>query len=158
MSTSRAERPVGVDTREAGFVAGGEALLLGVVVFVFGTLVLLGGWSVIDARFAAAGAAREAVRAAVTAEPGADLGAVGVAAARTALAAHGLDPARAAVHVAHPGQRRCAEVQATVRVEVPLAVIPSLRGRSARVPVVATHREVIAPYRSGLPAGVHCGF
>jgi hypothetical protein len=143
---------------EGGFVAGAEALLLGVLVFVIGTLVLLNGWLAIDARFATSAAAREAVRAASAAEPGADLAAVGAAAGRAALVAHGIDPARAGVELQVGAQRRCAEVRAEVTLQVPLAIVPSLRGRTGSLPVSSTHREVIAPYRSGLPEGVDCGF
>lgn len=144
--------------QEGGFVAGAEALLLGVLVFVFGTLVLLNGWLAIDARFATSAAAREAVRAAVTADAGADLAGVATAAGSAVLVAHGIDPSRATIALVAGDQRRCAEVRAVVTVDVPLAVVPSLRGRTGTLPVSSTHGEVIDPYRSGLPAEVACGF
>jgi hypothetical protein len=143
---------------EAGTIAGAEALLFGVLVFLFGTLVLVGGWAVIDAKFATSAAAREAVRAAVEAAPGADLATVGRGGAMRALVGHGIEPSRARILLRAGRQERCAEVRFEVALDVPLPVIPSLRGRSPRVPVSSTYAEVIDPYRAGLPAGVSCAF
>jgi hypothetical protein len=143
---------------EDGVVAGAEALLLGVLVFVFGTLVLLNGWLAIDARFATAAAAREAVRAVTTAEAGADLATAAATAGRAALGAHGIDPSRASIALVAGDQRRCAEVRAVVTLEVPLVVIPSLRGRTGSLSVRSDHRAVVDPHRSGLPEGVVCDF
>ncbi len=143
---------------EAGLIAGAEALVFGVLVFVFGTLVVVGGWAVIDAKFATSAAAREAVRAAVEAAPGADLAAVGRSGATRALSAHGVEPSRATILLQAGRQERCAEVRFEVGLQVPLPVIPSLGGRTARVPVSSTYAEVIDPYRAGLPEGVSCAF
>jgi hypothetical protein len=143
---------------EDGLIAGAEALVFGVLVFLFGTLVFVGGWAVIDAKFATSAAAREAVRAAVEAEPGADLGAVGRSGAARALVAHGIEPSRARILLRSGRQERCAEVRFEVGLEVAMPVIPSLRGRTARVPVSSTYAEVIDPYRAGLPEGVSCAF
>jgi hypothetical protein len=143
---------------EAGLIAGAEALVFGVLVFLFGTLVVVGGWAVIDAKFATSAAAREAVRAAVEADAGADLAATGRAGAVRALAAHGVEPSRATILLRHGRQERCAEVRFEVGLKVPLPVIPSLGGRAARVPVTSTYAEVIDPYRAGLPEGVSCAF
>lgn len=139
-------------------MAGAEALLFGVLVFVFGTLIVLGGWAVIDAKFATSAAAREAVRAAVEAAPGSDLTTAGRSGAVRALSAHGVDPTRATIQLRAGRQERCAEVRFEVGLQVPLPVIPSLGGRSARVPVSSTYAEVIDPYRAGLPEGVSCAF
>jgi hypothetical protein len=160
MSRRRPHRPVVEALRddEAGLIAGAEALVFGVLVFLFGTLVLVGGWAVIDAKFATSAAAREAVRAAVEAAPGADLAAAGRSGAAQALSAHGIEPARAAVRLLAGRQERCAEVRFEVGLEVAMPVIPSLGGRTARVPVSSTYAEVIDPYRAGLPEGVSCAF
>ena len=45
-----------------GFVGGTEGILFGVVVFVFGTLILFNAWAVIDAKMAVSSAARETAR------------------------------------------------------------------------------------------------
>jgi hypothetical protein len=148
----------GLRRGEAGLIAGAEALVFGVLVFLFGTLVLVGGWAVIDAKFATSAAAREAVRAAVEAELGADLASVGRGGAAQALAAHGIEPSRASVLLRAGRQERCVEVRFEVALDVPLPVIPALRGRTARVPVSSTYAEVIDPYRAGLPEGVSCAF
>jgi hypothetical protein len=152
------ERGHRLRAEEDGLIAGAEALVFGVLVLLFGTLVLAGGWAVIDAKYATSAAAREAVRAAVESEPGADLVAVGRGAASSALAAHGVEPSRARVLLRAGQQRRCAEVRFEVGLDVALPVIPSFRGRTARVPVSSTYAEVIDPYRAGLPEGVSCAF
>ena len=51
-----------VRRREQGFVAGGEVLPFGVLIFVLGTLLLVNAWAVIDAKFAVSSASREAAR------------------------------------------------------------------------------------------------
>lgn len=142
---------------EDGFVAGAEALLFGVLVFVFGTLLVLNGWAVIDTKFATSAAAREAVRAAVEAEVGADLAAVGDAAARTTLTSHGRTAASATVVPLRAVQERCAEVRFRVTVDVPMTIVPGFAGRPT-VAVSSDYAEVVDPYRSGLPAGGRCGF
>src|SRR5690242_7867104 len=98
---------------ETGQVGGVEALAFGVLIFVLGVLVIANAWGVIDAKLAAAGAAREAARAFVEA-PDADRAQnQAVTAALEAVAAQGRNPARAHVDVA--GQWvRCARVVVTV--------------------------------------------
>ena len=53
-------------------MAGIEALFFGLLVLVFGTLVVANAWGVIDAKLSAAGAAREAARAFVQTPAGSD--------------------------------------------------------------------------------------
>jgi hypothetical protein len=80
--------------REDGAVGGFEGLAFGVLIFVVGTLLVANAWAVIDAKVAAASAAREAARAYVEA-PSEQAGQAGAAAAAAgALHAHGRDPAR----------------------------------------------------------------
>jgi hypothetical protein len=148
--------------REAGMVAGLEALAFGVLVFVVGTLIVVNAWAVIDARFATAAAAREAVRVVVEApEVGltsAELEQRARAAAAQALAAHGYER-RPVLSGPRLVQARCATVDITVE----LAVVPTILPWVAQPPsyrVASRHAEVIDPFRAGLDGdGVSgCGF
>lgn len=134
---------------QAGFVAGLEALAFGVLIFVLGTLVVVNAWAVVDAKFAASAAAREAVRAAVEAPDVGQQGALAMAAAAQALDGHGISD-DAEVTPLQVGLTRCQEVAYRVRVEVPALLLPGLSERLAPFVVVAEHREVVDPYRSGL--------
>ena len=147
---------------EAGMVAGAEALAFGVLVFVFGTLVILNGWAVIDAKFATSAAAREAVRAILQAPVEAsssELRERAEGAARRAFVAHGRDGESVLV-TPSPGAlalRRCAEVEVVAATSVRSALVPGLRGPEVFV-VRSSHVELVDPFRSGLPEGLHCAF
>ena len=135
-------------------VAGLEALAFGVLVFVFGTLMVLHGWAVVDARFATSAAAREAVRAVVLAPAEATSGQLEVlasAAAGQAFAAHGYTSEPVLVEAAL-GRERCATVAVTVEVEVRATVVPGI-GPAATSPVRSRHAEVVDPFRAGLGGG-----
>jgi hypothetical protein len=144
---------------EGGFAGGAEALVFGVLIFVVGTLLVLNAWAVIDAKFATAAAAREAVRAAVETPVGADPDARARVAAADALRGHGWDP-EVATLVAHwtPELRRCAEVVYEVRTRVPALLLPGIERRRTGFEVTAVHRELVDPHRSGLEVGDRCGF
>lgn len=141
----------------AGFVAGAEALIFGLLILVLGTLVVLNAWTALDARFAVAGAARDAVRAAVMAPPDVDLDRVATDAAAAAYAAVGRDPGRLELTWLDggqpPAQARCAEVRLQVRTQVDVIAIPRWLSRGGYA-VVAEHGERIEPFRSGLEASV----
>lgn len=154
-------------TRDEGFVGGLEALVFGVLVFVLGTLIIVNGWAVVDAKFATNAAAREAVRTVVETEAGG--GALlerAAAAARQAGAAHGF--AVGAVTIEPEGalsQQRCAPVRIRASVEVRSIILPGVAGPGTRT-VSSVYEEVIDPFRSGLDitpdldelAGGPCGF
>jgi hypothetical protein len=146
---------------EPGFVAGAEALVLGVLVFVLGSLVVMNGWAVLDARFAAAAAAREAVRAIVEAPAATsreELSTRARTSAEDAFAAHGYDPARVELTPEVPlGQRRCEPVRVRAEVVVTMTILPRFTTWS-QVAVGSTHEEVIDPFRSGLDGEARCGF
>jgi hypothetical protein len=137
---------------EEGFAGGAEALVFGVLIFVIGTLLVVNAWAVIDAKFAASAAAREAVRAAVKSEPGSDLSSVAHGAAADALAAHGVTSDRPWTLEALGAQalHRCDEVAYEVSLHVPAFVLPGIERRRTGFDVSATHRELVDPYRSGL--------
>lgn len=153
---------------EDGFVAGGEALALGVVVFVVGSLLLLSAWRLVDGKLAVETAAREAARAVVEAP-------VGVLA--DPVAGHrAADAVARATMVAHRGPddiadatwrfvatrvvgaaARCAPITATVEIRVDTVRLPLLGGGIGTVTLTGEHTERIEPYRSGLPVGgVQC--
>jgi hypothetical protein len=146
-------------TGEAGFAGGAEALIFGVLIFVLGTLLVVNAWAVVDAKFATASAAREAVRAAVETPVGGDPDGRARAAAAEALAGHGVRPDRVTVSAPWDGQlQRCAEVVYEVRLRVPALVLPGIERRRTGFEVTASHREVVDPYRSGLEIGGECAF
>lgn len=141
---------------EAGQVGGLEGLVFGVLVFVFGTLLVANAWGVIDAKLAATSAAREAARTYVESGSESDADAAADAAAREAIEAHGRLPERAEVAVDVAGFARCARATAVVRYEVPLIAIPLLGQAGNGITVTARHSEVVDPYRSGLPGTAAC--
>ncbi|HWC38431.1 MAG TPA: hypothetical protein VG476_07870 [Acidimicrobiales bacterium] len=140
---------------EDGQVAGIEALLFGLLVLVFGTLVVANAWGVIDAKLAAAGAAREAARAFVQTPAGSDPASTSRAAAVRAMQSQGRDPARMTVLVSGD-LTRCSRVVAEVRYRVPLIVVPMLGGLGSGFTASAHHSELVDPYRTGLPRTANC--
>ncbi len=149
---------------EEGFVAGGEALALGVVVFVVGALLVLNAWRLVDGKLAVETAAREAARGVVEAP---------VEVLLDPAAAHGVAEARArATMLSHRGSdddpdatwrfvtagltgatARCAPVTASVTVQVDTVRVPLVPVGLGTVTLVGTHTERIEPYRSGVPLG-----
>lgn len=153
---------------EDGVAAGAEALVLGVLVFVVGTLIMVNAWSVVDARMAVDAAAREAVRAVVEAAPRHGEGpatsdhyaAVARVAAEDSLRASrgdrlGRDEdgdggllARGPVVEGGLARGQCVEV--TVSVEVPVVALPLVGAEGGTRTVEGSHRARVDPYRSGL--------
>lgn len=152
---ARRPRSAGV---ERGQVAGIEAIPFGILVFVFGTLLITNAWAVIDARMATDAASREATRAYVEGWP--DQSASWREArvrGREAAAAQGrngnilrLDPS------VDPTYERCARVSITAHYQVPAVSLPFLGGLGKGFTVSSTHSEVIDPYRSGGSAAGRC--
>ena len=147
-----------------GFVAGGEALALGVVVFVMGTLLVLSGWSLVDGKLAVEASAREAARSVIESP---------VAVLADPVTGHQLaDTTARATMVAHRGPddspdttwrfirtqvsgaiARCAPITATVTIDVDTVRMPLLGGGLGTVTLTGVHTERIEPYRGGLPTG-----
>lgn len=135
---------------EDGQIGGVEAVVFGVLVFVFGTLLVANTWAVIDAKMAASAAAREGARAFVEAASRSEGAQRADQAARQAILGYGRDPERLSVATAGLLER-CASVTVTVAYPVPVAGIPVLGRRAGTITVTASHAEVVDPYRSGLP-------
>lgn len=137
-----------------GFVGGTEGILFGVVVFVFGTLILFNAWAVIDAKMAVSSAARETARTLVEGD-----GAVApaVAAGREAFDA---TSAFSGADLAAPditGEfRRCGRVDVTYTYSVPAISLPGGIGWGNGFDVSATHSEIVDPFRSGLDGEAVC--
>lgn len=152
------DRPVRRCGDDRGAVGGAEVLPFGVLVFVLGTLLVANAWGVVDARFAAESAAREATRAAVEAPDAGQAASVAEQRGRDAFAAHGRDPA--SLTVASPvldgGFARCAPLTVTVETTVPALVLPWIGGYGSGFRVIAHHTERIDPYRDGGPDAGGC--
>ena len=142
--------------RDEGFAAGGEMLAFGVLVFVIGTLMILSAWQVVDAKFAAASAAREATRVYVESAGGADdARRQATAVAMEALTAHGLSTANVREFSLDGPLERCARVRARVVYRVPGLVLPWVSGVGT-VDVRADHSEIVDPLRSGVEGEANC--
>lgn len=142
---------------EVGQVGGVEGMAFGVLIFVFGTLVVANAWGVIDAKMAATAAAREAARTYVEAGSGAAAGAAAEAAAMDAIVAHGRARERATVARVDGGAFvRCEEVTIEVTYRVPMIAVPLLGEAGDGLTVTSRHAEVVDPYRNRLPGPAAC--
>jgi hypothetical protein len=137
-------------------VAGGEVLPLAILVVVIGTMIAANAWGIVDGRFAAESAAREASRAYVEAPSSDEASPDAHQAGRSTIAAIGRDPERLELTIRHPDGRpygRCVPVTVTARYRVPLVPLPGPGGFGESVTVAVTHHERIDPWRSGVDAG-----
>lgn len=147
--------------RDDGFVAGAEALIFGVLIFLVGTIIALNAWAVIDAKMAVTAAAREGARTAVDAPADAPLGPRVEQVTRAAIDAQGKDPAQLIGTPTVTGSvGRCAPITVEVQYRVVGIRVPWLGTiGSQAVEVGATHTQVVDPFRSGLAGEADtCGF
>ncbi|MEM7285099.1 MAG: hypothetical protein AAF480_02015 [Actinomycetota bacterium] len=137
-----------------GFVGGSEGILFGVVVFVFGTLILFNAWAVIDAKMAVSSAARETARTLVEGDGNVS---VAVAAGRAAFeATSDFDVAGLGAPDITGEFRRCGRIEVTYRYDVPAISLPGGLGWGDGFDVSATHSEIVDPFRSGLEGEAAC--
>ena len=142
---------------DRGQMAGIEVLPFGFLVFVAGALVLANAWAVVDAKFAATAAAREAIRVYVESPGALDAHLAASDAARASVAAHGRDPADVTLTLdVGSGFGRCHLVTAEVALEVDSVTVPFVGGFGRLFDVRASHSEIVDPYRSGLPGRALC--
>lgn len=155
---------------EDGVVAGLEGLAFGVLIFVFGLLLVMTVWNVIDTKIAVAAAAREAVRTYVESpardEPDAVVRADGAMAratiaAESALVQYGKDTLLTEVRAVGPGGTsaapvfdRCAEI--AIEVRQPVDFLLPFAGTRRLLVASATASEVVDPLRSGLVGEATC--
>jgi hypothetical protein len=125
-------------------MVGAEALFGGVLLIVVGTLITIGLWSLLDARMAAAEAARAGSRAYVETLNN-DRASAAQLAATDVLAAHQRSSG-AQVQV-RQGSGRCAMVEVTVTISVRWLPVAFLGGASTST-VRAVDTEVVDAYRS----------
>lgn len=142
--------PRGADER--GQIGGVEGVVFGVLVFVLGTLVVANAWGVIDAKTAAASAAREGTRAFVESRgpSAAEAMAEAEAAARETISGYGRDPTRMVFATEVADFERCGRVIVRVEYAVPLVAIPVIGRYGHGFTAVARHSEIVDPFRSGL--------
>ena len=142
---------------DRGQVAGIEAVAFGFLILVAGSLLLANAWAVVDAKFAATAAAREATRIYVEAASEAEALQAGLLAARSSIEAHGLDPDDLALSLdVIDGFGRCRQVTAEVTLHVRSVSLPFIGGFGRLFDVRATHSEIVDPYRSGLSGRADC--
>lgn len=132
-----------------------EVIPFGVLTFVVGVLLVANAWAVIDAKMAVSAAAREATRAFVEAPVGGDPMGLADAAARSAIAGAGRDPAKLTLTPLEAVFERCETVQYEASYRVPAVQVPWVGGFGAGFTATARHAEVVDPYRSGLPPTVN---
>lgn len=129
-------------------------MLFGVVVFVFGLLLMFNAWAVVDAKMAVSSAARETIRVYVESDGSADAAA---SSGRDAFAASSNLDSAALVGPTITGTfRRCGSVTATFEYTVPAISLPGGIGWGQGFRVSATHSEIVDPYRSGLEGEARC--
>lgn len=141
---------------ERGQVGGVEALSFGVLILVLGVLGVASAWAVVDAKVAAASAAREATRAFVESDGSAAAWVDAEHRGREAFAGHGRNPTSLDLPRPHDAFGRCGPITVTATTTVDLPRLPGIRAASRRVRVRASHTEVVDPYRSGVGRGPSC--
>jgi hypothetical protein len=146
---------------DRGQVAGIEALPFGLLIFTAGVLLLVNIWGVVDTKFAADSAAREATRHVVEVArldiDGHTLVAGATAAAERTFADHGKHPALTVdVTAENDGFQRCSRVQVRVTTSVPAIRLPFFGGFGEAFDIVATHSELVDPTRSGVAGRADC--
>lgn len=124
--------------------------MFGVLVFVFGTLLVVNAWAVVDAALAASTAAREATRAFVEAPPDGTAAVRADDAGMRAFAGHGRSTERASVTRVAGAYARCSRVTFEAAYRLPALHVPVVGGLGEGFRVATRHSEVVDPHRSGL--------
>lgn len=146
---------------DRGQVAGIEALPFGLLVFISGALLLVNLWGVVDTKFAADAAAREATRYIVESAGSArrpeEVRATAELIARQTFADHGkLRPIDVELTADRPSLERCARVRVRVSSTVPAIRVPFVGGFGDGFRVLATHSQLVDPTRSGVAGRADC--
>lgn len=136
--------------------AGSEVLPFAVLIFVFGTLLLVNAWGVIDAKFAVTSASREAARTYAESDGGATGERAAEIAAADAITAYGRDPDSMELSQPEGAFVRCGEVTYTASYPVPALKIPVIGGFGKAFDVTSSHTTRIDRLRAGLDAGSAC--
>jgi hypothetical protein len=132
-----------------------EVIPFGLLTFVVGALLVANAWAVIDAKMAVSAAAREATRAFVEAPDDSTAPVLAEAAARSAIAGAGRDPAKLTLTPLEAVFARCETVRYEASYQIPAVRVPWIGGFGSGFTATARHAEVVDPYRSGVPASVN---
>jgi len=133
---------------DRGVVAGSDVLIFGVLAFVFGSLLIINVWAVIDASLAVSAAAREGARTYVEADPGSAWGDA-QAQMNEVMNNYGRNDRPVTVKRSTTNYERCQPVTITVEYSVPLIDIPLFGEFGSLGNVKSEHTERIDAYRSG---------
>ncbi|HEX7132347.1 MAG TPA: hypothetical protein VF228_07210 [Iamia sp.] len=136
--------------------AGAEVLPFCVLIFVFGTLLLVNAWGVIDAKFAVTSASREAARTYAESDGGLAGEAAARSAADDAIRAYGRSPARMDLSEPQGAFVRCGSVTYTASYPVPAIKIPVIGGFGEAFDVTSSHTTRIDRLRAGVDGGSAC--
>lgn len=136
--------------------AGAEVLPFAVLIFVFGTLLLVNAWGVIDAKFAVTSAAREAARTYAESDGGLDAEGSAERAAESAIDAYGRDVTKLDLEGPRGALVRCGTVTYTATYPVPAIKIPVIGGFGHAFDVTSTHSTRVDQLRSGIPGDAVC--
>jgi hypothetical protein len=131
-------------------------LVFGLLIFVVGTLLAANAWAVVDTKFAADAAARQAVRTYVEAPDASAAAAGAVQSADDALASYGRAPSRAILSFSSGAFGRCQRVTIKVRYRAPLVDLPFIGNMGEAESINAQHSELVDPYRTDLPGSATC--
>jgi hypothetical protein len=135
--------------------AGMEVIPFGLLTFIVGTLLVANAWAVVDAKMAVSAAAREATRAFVEAPTEDEALPLADAAARSAIAGAGRNPADLQLTPLQAEFARCETVKFQASYQIPAIKVPWVGGFGSGFTATATHAEVVDPYRSGVPRTVN---
>lgn len=146
---------------ERGQIAGIEALPFGLLIFTVGTLLIVNLWGVVDTKFAADAAAREAARYVVeTARNDTDPAIIRDGArgrAEQVMADHGrIRPVTVTIEPEGVLLLRCQRVSVVVTTSVPMIRLPFLGAHGDAFDVIARHSELVDPTRSGVGGEADC--
>jgi Flp pilus assembly protein TadG len=137
-----------------GFVGGAEGIVFGIVVFVFGILLMFNAWAVVDTKMAVSSAARETARTYVESDGSS---AAAFDAGHNAFAAtSNFDPTSLSAPQIDGEFRRCGRIDVTYTYTVPAISLPGGFGWGGGFEVTATHSELVDPFRSGLDGEALC--
>ena len=131
-------------------------MAFGLLIFVTGTLIATSAWGVVDTKFAATAAAREAARSYVESTSADQAAADARQAADDALAGYGRLPGRATVRVTSGSFGRCQRITIEVSYPAPVVSVPFVGRLGEGAIVRARHSELVDPYRTGLPGVAAC--
>jgi hypothetical protein len=140
---------------ERGQVGGLEALAFGLLIFVLGTLIVANAWAVVDAKFAAENAARQAARSYVETGKDPDQAVAAARAAGLASFSAWRRSAEATIDVAGE-YRRCGRVVVRAGTVVPYVRIPLIGAPRGGFTVWSKHAELVDPYRTGVRGEAAC--